>query len=135
MPLAAIALALCPGRLRAGGGPEERVAGGESTELGLADGGQPLYLSARNPASNVVHVFWNRDLESTDVETFRTQLLGPVLKEMTRRGLGEQIDHIVWSCDFPFRINVESDLGQLAAQAGPTYAEMVSNFPHGSLTG
>ena len=80
--------------------------------------------------SNICYLDWRGGTDAIDVETFRQQILGPVLLQVERRSLADQIDAIVYSSDFPFQVNVAGDLrGQqppkqlspVASLTGATY--------------
>src|SRR5690606_30004471 len=43
------------------------------------------------PASHIWHVDWQDDLESVDIDTFRQHLLAPVVAELEKRGIADQI--------------------------------------------
>jgi hypothetical protein len=69
------------------------------------------YVALRNiPGINVVYLDSVPSKEQTDVETFRANILEPVLKAISDRKLGRQIDYIVYSADFPTAINCASDV-------------------------
>ncbi|MDA0285334.1 MAG: tetratricopeptide repeat protein, partial [Planctomycetota bacterium] len=110
--IAMVLLATGPSHLVAGLGPENvavvvNVDSNSSTQIGDA------YVRLRNiPVSNVIRLPGVPDSESIEVDDFRSKLLGPVLEEITRRGLSNQIECIAWSSDFPTAINVKSDIGQ-----------------------
>ncbi len=75
------------------------------------------YASLRGiPASNLIELQDVPDSESTTVEEFREKLLKPVLTQLDKRGLREQIDCIAWSSDFPTAINVKADIGKTKTQ-------------------
>ena len=69
------------------------------------------YIAARHiPPSNVVRLRNLPDFERMNVEDFRTKILAPVLHAAEQRGLAPQIDYILYSADFPWAIDVTSDL-------------------------
>ena len=47
---------------------------------------------------------------TTDIDTFRRQILIPVLQAIENQRLAGQIDYVVYSSDFPWWINVGSDI-------------------------
>src|SRR5258708_5426056 len=79
--------------VRAGGGPENLflVVNARSwSSLTVAN----HYTRLRKiPASNVFYLDWPLDNERIDGETFRTKLLGPIVEEIGRRGIGDHIDY------------------------------------------
>lgn len=48
-------------------------------------------------------------MAATQSATFRKEILQPALEEIDRRKLGGQIDYLVYSCDFPWRIAFNKD--------------------------
>jgi uncharacterized protein (TIGR03790 family) len=117
-------LCLSTGRLMAGGGPENvaLVVNQDSwTSLTIAN----QYMELRQiPPTNVIYLPGaGISRESVSIDVFRTKILIPVLSEIARRGLGPQIDYIVYSSDFPFSIDVRGDLrGDRAASRLPKWA-------------
>ncbi|MFO0900286.1 MAG: hypothetical protein U0836_22865 [Pirellulales bacterium] len=70
------------------------------------------YIKLRGvPARNVFHVDWSVWVGHVAVADFRKYLLGPVLQEIEKRGLGHQIDYIAYSADFPYAAILNADLG------------------------
>ena len=68
------------------------------------------YVSLRNlPPQNVYFIGWRASKAETSGELFRERLLQPALEQINRRGLGLQIDYLVYSCDFPWRVNFQND--------------------------
>ena len=109
---------------QAGGGPENVfliVNSADNDSLTIANN----YASWRKiPATCVFEIDWPQAPMRTDVETFRSKLLIPILKEIKRRKLSKQIDYIVYSSGFPFAINFSRDL-----------LDPSEKYPVGSLTG
>ncbi len=62
------------------------------------------------PSSNILYVNWRFADERLPVDEFRRLLLGPIIQELERRQLDEQIDYIVYSSDFPTEIDITADL-------------------------
>jgi hypothetical protein len=110
----------------AGGGPENvllLVNSRSATSRAVAN----HYAKLRGiPASNLVTL----DTEvkhKIGVEEFRTQILMPALQAMASRGIGGQIDYIVYSADFPSQIDLAADgrpegLGEAGASKADPYA-------------
>jgi len=94
----------------AGGGPENLllVVNRKSTRsLTIAN----HYVRLRRiPAGNVLTLTWDPKTETTDVETFRKQILAPVLTALRKRQLFRQIDYVVYSSDFPWGIELKGDV-------------------------
>ena len=111
----------------AGGGPENifLVVNPESpASLAVAN----AYVALRQvPPINVMMLPWSGSREETSVATFRTAILDHVLKAIEGRSLVPQIDAIIYSSDFPWRISFKDEL--------PEQLAGVDKFPAGSLTG
>ncbi|HEX3999259.1 MAG TPA: hypothetical protein VHX65_11970 [Pirellulales bacterium] len=131
----------------AGGGPENVlivVNSHSDASLTVAN----HYCRLRHiPPGNVLHLDWQGSTDSTDIDTFRQKILEPALRAASERGLGEQIDYVVYSSDFPTRIDFASDappeqqkapllsaslnsltyLYQAVLQRSPHYASLKSN--------
>ena len=112
---------------RAGGGPENLfvVVNPASTDsLAVAN----AFIAARDvPPINTLMLPWKDSTESTTTARFRSELLAPVLRAIDSRRLAPQIDCVVWSSDFPWRIDFRDELPpDLAAK---------DRFPSASLTG
>jgi hypothetical protein len=124
-----LAIATCSGSSAsfAGGGPENLflVVNPESPEsVAIAN----TYVALRQiPPINVMMLPWTGSREETSVATFRKEILDPVLEAIEGRRLVPQIDAIVYSSDFPWRINFKDEL--------PEPLVGVDKFPAGSLTG
>ncbi len=116
--------ALCCGRVQpcqAGGGPENvfLVVNSRSwTSRAIAN----HYCELRSiPAANVLFLDWSGSVEKTDIATFRSQILQPIIDTINKRKLGDQIDYVVYSADFPYEIDFS--------------AEQTGKFRSGSITG
>jgi len=69
------------------------------------------YVSARHiPPANVITLRNLPDFEQMTVEDFRTLILQPALRTAEQRGIGPQIDYVLYSADFPTAIDVRTDL-------------------------
>ena len=114
-------------KTHAGGGPENifLVVNPESpASLAVAN----AYVALRQvPPINVMMLPWSGSREETSVATFRAEILDPVLKAIEGRSLVPQIDAIIYSADFPWRISFKDEL--------PEQLVGVDKFPAGSLTG
>ncbi len=112
---------------RGGGGPENVflvVNSTSSDSIAVAN----AFVAARSiPAINVFMLAWAGDKETTTLARFRDEILGPVLRGIDSRRLAPQIDMIVYSSDFPWRIDYRAALTPEIAQQ--------DTFPSGSLTG
>jgi hypothetical protein len=112
---------------RAGGGPENLflvVNSASADSLAVAN----TFAELRGvPPINVLMLPWKNGDESTSIAAFRTELLGPILRAIDARKLSAQIDCIVYSADFPWRIDFKDEL--------PRELAGKDKFPSGSLTG
>jgi uncharacterized protein (TIGR03790 family) len=82
------------------------------------------------PDVNVCELEWEGSLTNIDVDTFRTDILLPVVQRIDARGLGAQIDCIVYSAGFPYAIDFDKDVKE-DDDLGPT----ADKHRTGSLTG
>jgi hypothetical protein len=98
----------------AGGGPEGFllvVNSASPSSLAIAN----HYIALRQiPSSNVLYLQWKGDPYTTDVETFRRQILQPILETIQERGLAAHIDGVIYSSDFPYSIDLAADLKRLS---------------------
>ncbi len=111
----------------AGGGPENLfvvVNSTSSDSLAVAN----AFVAARGiPPINVFMLPWAASKENVTLERFRAEILGPILAGIDARRLAPQIDCIVYSSDFPWRIDYREAL--------PPDLVQKDTFPSGSLTG
>lgn len=107
--LVALFLLNWPMGVHAGGGPENVllvVNPNSPTSLCIAN----HYAQLRQiPSDNVVYIPWNPKAESASIDAFRKQILLPILQTINKRRLGEQIDQIIYSSDFPWAIGLATD--------------------------
>ncbi len=61
------------------------------------------------PADNILYFPWDPSADTTDIDTFREQILSPILRVIQNRRLGDQIDAIIYSCDFPWAVKLDTD--------------------------
>lgn len=90
----------------AGGGPENvfLVVNGESRSSKVIAN---HYIALRNiPPSHVIYLSGVTKREIITLADFRKQILEPVLSAMVARRINENIDYIVYSSDFPTRVNI-----------------------------
>jgi hypothetical protein len=137
-------------RAQAGGGPENvflivNANGAKSKEVANH------YIALRNvPPANVFYVPAPPNAVRMQGADFREKILRPALAEMERRGIRDHIDHIVYSCEFPFMIDCAQLLGlpvvpadvkrpmasltgatylwQFVEEASPSLVELNTNF-------
>jgi hypothetical protein len=66
------------------------------------------YIALRQiPANNVLYVDWKGNLEICSGKNFRDLILKPALAAIVERRLAAQIDYIVYSSDFPWRVELK----------------------------
>jgi hypothetical protein len=122
-----LAAMLSAGMAEAGGGPENVaviVNPTSSESLAVANS----FVAARGiPAINVFMVPWPGSKDATTIDRFRNEILAPILRGIESRRLTPQIDYIVYSADFPWRIDYRDAL--------PPEIAKQDTFPSGSLTG
>ena len=99
-------LVVLTGSALAGGGPENVLlvvnANSDSSKQ-IAN----HYIELRKiPPANVVYIDWKGNLEIGSAENLRTKILTPVLEAMKSRDLTSHIDYIVYSSDFPWRVEL-----------------------------
>ena len=132
--LAAILLAMgigdrfvSPPLCLAGGGPENvflLVNSSSQDSLTIAN----HYIKLRDiPPTNVFYVQYNGNRAAVSGENFRKFILLPALEEIKKRNLTSQIDYLVYSSDFPWRVSLKSDF------PNDRFAPQLR--PDGSLTG
>ena len=105
----------CISRL-ASGGSLALAGGGPENVLLLVNSNSPSsktiannYIQLRNiPASNVVYIDWDGPIEECGAIKFRDQILLPTLAAIEDRKLAAQIDYVVYSSDFPWRIELKT---------------------------
>ncbi len=111
----------------AGGGPENVFLVVNSTSadsIAVAN----AYVATRGvPPINVFTLPWAGSKEAVSISRFTDEILAPILRGIDARRLAPQIDMIVYSSDFPWRIDYKESLP-------PDYAKK-DTFPSGSLTG
>ena len=99
---------VCEGRLLAGGGPENLVLvvnANSQASLEVANHYAKIY---NLPSSNIIHLDYQGDKAEVKGKEFLQQILLPVFKAINERGLAAQIDLITYSCDFPWRVQLNN---------------------------
>lgn len=118
---------LIRGAAIAGGGPENVflvVNSASDDSIAVAN----AFVAARGvPPINVLSLPWPGSKEAVSINRFRDEILGPILRGIDARRLAPQIDLIVYSSDFPWRVDYKEALP-------PEFAKK-DTFPSGSLTG
>ena len=111
----------------AGGGPENAVV------VINADSADSVTLAAEYarlrqiPPCNLIRLSSLPTAPSINVAQFRDLILGPVLQTITQRGLQRQIDYVIYSCGFPYAVDVSADM------AGKRFPRIITQ--PASLTG
>lgn len=82
------------------------------------------------PAVNLIYLDWEGSVIGTDVETFREQILSPILKELTARKIDKHVTTVAYSADFPYVVDYKADLKE-DSKVDPT----AKQFHQASLTG
>jgi len=125
--LLGVGLAASSLRLQAGGGPENVLLVVNPTSADSLAIANTFAALRRVPPINVLMLPWTDGEDSTTVGKFRTGILGPVLRTIDARRLSGQIDQIVYSSGYPWRIDYADEL--------PAEIKPQDKFPSGSLTG
>lgn len=111
----------------AGGGPENIVVVVNQNSWASKTVANHFIQLRDVPFCNIIYIDWDEGVETTDVDTFRTKILNPVLSTIAGRHLDSQIDYVVYSVDFPFEIRIQKDL------EGRNAPKQIT--PSGSITG
>lgn len=112
---------------RAGGGPENAFLVVNATSPGSLAVANAYAALRGIPPINVLMLPWQGSREAVTISTFRTEILRPILQAIDSRKLSPQIDCVVYSTDFPWRIDFAEELPRELAGR--------DKFPSGSLTG
>lgn len=120
-----VALAAAPAG--AGGGPENVflvVNPSSPDSVAIAN----AWITLRGvPPINVFMLPWEGSRETIPIAKFREEILRPILQAIDGRRLSTQIDHVVYSSDFPWRIDFSAEL--------PAPLVGQDQFPSASITG
>ena len=101
-------------RVRLGGWrPGKPAAGGQSAQPTIPLYRQLLREAAADSRRQYLYLPWDPAADITDVDTFRKQILLPILRLIHQRRLGNQIDAIVYSSDFPWAVKLDADIPKL----------------------
>lgn len=92
---------------RAGGGPENVLLLVNSNSLGSRTIANHYIALREVPATNVVYIDWRGELEFCGGVAFANQILQPAITAIGERGLSAQIDYVVYSSDFPWRLDLK----------------------------
>src|SRR4051812_14070099 len=107
----ALLLAVVAGETaHAGGGPQNVFLVVNSASASSQTIGNYFQQLRGVPAINVINLDWRGGEARTDINIFREKILLPILQEIEKRGLAQQIDYIVYSSGFPWSINFSADV-------------------------
>jgi hypothetical protein len=104
---------------RAGGGPENVILVVNSASAASQTVANHFIELRHIPASNVVYLDWSDPAakgktdhfpSSVKVDELRDKILRPILQTAGQRKLGDQVDYIIYSADFPWAVDFQSDL-------------------------
>ena len=113
LALAFFILSICHATQSYAGGPENLllVVNSQSAKSKIVAN---HYISLRQiPSSNVLYLDSVPDKERMSIKDFRSEVLEPVLKAIDERKLGQQIDIIAYSADFPTAIGLPKESNQV----------------------
>jgi uncharacterized protein (TIGR03790 family) len=117
-----------PASASAGGGPENVLVIVNPRSPGSMHIANYYAKLRQIPDDNLVFVPWDPKADTTDIETFRQQILLPILRLIHNRRLGAQIDAIVYSSDFPWRISFHPDIPKFLPD--PKVGEYLEELRH-----
>jgi hypothetical protein len=92
----------------AGGGPENIFLLVNSNSDSSKTVANHFIELRKIPPNNVLYVDWKGSLGVCSGKNFREQILMPALKAIEDRRLAPQIDYLVYSSDFPWRMELRS---------------------------
>ncbi len=117
--LAVCVCGVAPRPATAGGGPENLFLVVNSDSLDSLTVANHFIQLRHVPPCNVLELPWDPSPavhDATDVDVFREKILRPVLKTIEDRKLIGQIDYIIYSCDFPWKIRLAVDIAKAKAK-------------------
>ena len=103
----------------AGGGPENVVLVVNSASAASQTVANQFIALRHIPPLNVVYLDWSDTAakgkadhfpQSVKLDQFREKILRPILQTITQRKLGDQVDYIVYSADFPWAVDFQADM-------------------------
>lgn len=120
----------------AGGGPENVflvVNANSNSSMTIAN----HYIDLRKiPPRNVFYLNYPPGRVSVPSEAFRKRILQPIFDEIEQRKLTDQISYVVYSSDFPWRVDFKADFPGEAYPRGftPTASLSSATFLHAFVT-
>lgn len=97
----------------AGGGPENVLLLVNSQSRSSKTIANHFIKIRHIPGRNVLYLDWSESVESIDVDTFRKKILQPAIAAIKQRRIGDQIDYLVYSSDFPWAVDVRGDFADV----------------------
>jgi hypothetical protein len=94
----------------AGGGPENAVVIVNADNADSVTVAQQYVALRQIPPCHVISLSGVPAEPKITVQQFREVILGPVLKAITERGLAAQTDYVIYSCGFPYAVEVSADM-------------------------
>lgn len=91
----------------AGGGPENVLVLVNSNSIDSKTVANHYIALRKIPSTNVVYVDWRGGREGCQAPYFSESILQPAIKVIGDRKLGAQIDYVVYSCDFPWKVSLQ----------------------------
>jgi uncharacterized protein (TIGR03790 family) len=97
----------CSSVALAGGGPENVLVVVNSSSLDSKTIANHYVALRSIPPTNVVYIDWRGGREDCQGPQFLEKILQPTVESIAKRKLAGQIDYVVYSCDFPWRVNLQ----------------------------
>lgn len=91
----------------AGGGPENVLVLVNANSLDSKTIANYYVALRKIPPTNVVYIDWRGGREACQGQYFSEQILQPAIKAISERKLDAQIDCVVYSCDFPWKVSLQ----------------------------
>ena len=92
------------------------------------------YIALRNiPPNHVIYLKGVPTKEIVSLEDFQTKILSPILQELVARRIHENTDYIIYSSDFPTRVNIAPHQKILKEMVGKSFQAKIY-APVASLT-
>ena len=110
-----------------GGGPENVLLVVNQNSLNSLTVANHYKDLRKIPSNHIVYIPYRGSKIAASGETLRKRILTPIFEAIKLRQLGGQIDYIVYSTDFPWRIDLTKDY------PGKKFPPQLT--PRGSLTG
>lgn len=96
-----------PEPVRGGGGPENVLLLVNSNSESSKEVANHYIRMRQIPAQNVVYIDWRGGLRGTRGQVFRSRILMPAIDWIDSQKISPQIDYLVYSTDFPWRIDMK----------------------------